>query len=341
MENRQNSMPCRFRLPLSWEVKIMTEWYSYTPQDTLYFRGAEPAVMGESHSASMIFPPPAQTIAGAIRTAALVQNGIPFVDYKVGKTGVDKSAIIDAIGKSGEDSPFGVFGPFFERYGKVWLPCPYNWFSEKDDNKNPESRKRKIIVSAPVKKNDLIKTASSERIFWARGNNLETMGGLWVCSEELCAPSIEKTILNSGDFFVRENHMGIALDVKGTRRTAREGHLYSFAHARLQDNVKLVFGVTEQLPLQAKGVLKLGAEQRFGEYRKIGDIGWPQGKSGLFMTLSLMPGGEEANCHCVATGKISYLGGWNMHHGFHKPMKGYFPAGSVFNKQINDNCIEL
>ena len=47
----------------------MMNWYDFTPQDTLFFRGAEPAVMGESHAASMIFPPPAHTIAGAMRTA--------------------------------------------------------------------------------------------------------------------------------------------------------------------------------------------------------------------------------------------------------------------------------
>ena len=49
----------------------------------------------------------------------------------------------------------------------------------------------------------------------------------------------------------------------------------------------------------------------------------------------------ETNDAAVATGKIQYLGGWDMKKGFHKPMKGYFPAGSVFNKKLNDNFIEL
>jgi len=88
----------------------MSEWYRFEPQDTLFFRGAEPAVMGESHSASFNFPPPPQTMAGALRTAVLVQNDIGFRDYK---NGTCRAEILAAIGKAGEESPFGILGPFF------------------------------------------------------------------------------------------------------------------------------------------------------------------------------------------------------------------------------------
>jgi len=88
----------------------MTDWYSFKPQDTLYFRGAEPANMGESHAASMIFPPPAHTIAGALRTAVIMQNDLTFEDYRKEKCSQE---IIEAIGKPGSYSPFGILGPFF------------------------------------------------------------------------------------------------------------------------------------------------------------------------------------------------------------------------------------
>jgi len=316
----------------------MTDWFSFTPQDTLYFRGAEPANMGESHTASMVFPPPAHTIAGALRTATLIQKDVSFNDYNQGKCAPD---IIEAIGKSGEDCPFGILGPFFLLEGKVvWVPCPFIWFTEKSGEKGSKAGLREIIVSTPVK-NSLVKTASGAKLFWAKGSNLETLGGDWVCLDELCTAKTEKTIRTSGEFFVSENHTGIALDVKDKRRTAREGHLYSFVHARLCEGVKLVFGVTRKLPLSDSGVLKLGAEQRFGEYNKMGDMAFQEGKSGLFMSLSILAGNEEANCHCIATGRIRHFGGWDLHRGFHKPMKGYFPAGSVFDKKINDHCIEL
>jgi len=315
----------------------MTDWYSFTPQDTLFFRGAEPANMGESHTASMVFPPPAHTIVGALRTATLIQNNVSFSDYN---NGICAPGIIEAIGKSGEACPFGILGPFFLLEGKVWVPCPFIWFSEKTDEKKSKSRLREITVSTPVK-NSLVKAASGEKLFWAKGNNLETLGGDWVCLDELGTAADEKNIRTGGDFFVSENHTGIALDVKDKRRMAREGHLYSFVHARLCEGVKLVFGVNRKLPLNDSGVLKLGAEQRFGEYKKMGDMAFQAGSSGLFMTLSILAGDGETNRHCVATGRISYFGGWDLHRGFHKQMKGYFPPGSVFDKKINDQCIEL
>ena len=69
-------------MPDSWlkEVEIM-EWYKFFPVDTLYFKGADPMVMGENHTASYIFPPPAHTISGALRTAVLLQNGVSIKDY--------------------------------------------------------------------------------------------------------------------------------------------------------------------------------------------------------------------------------------------------------------------
>ncbi|SEM58671.1 CRISPR-associated protein Cmr3 [Syntrophus gentianae] len=316
----------------------MIDWYSFTPQDTLYFRGAEPANMGESHTSSMTFPPPAHTIAGALRTAAIIQNGIAFEDYKIGKC---PQEITKCIGKAGEASPFSILGPFFREEDTVWFPCPFLWFSEKKEKEDSKAGLRKIIISSPVQTSTLIKTSNGPNLFWAKGKNLETLGGYWVSADELFASTKEKNIRRSRDLFVSETHTGIALDVKDKRRTARKGHLYSFVHARLCKGVRLVFGVTARLPMKDSGVLKLGAEQRFGEYRRIDNISLPQGTSGLFMTTSILAGNKVANQHCVATGRIQYFGGWDLHIGFHKPMRGYFPAGSVFNKKIDEQCIEL
>ncbi len=316
----------------------MMNWYDFTPQDTLFFRGAEPAVMGESHAASMIFPPPAHTIAGAMRTAVLAQHGIDYKQYNAGVLPAGHEDVISAIGKSGEESPFSIVGPFFHRDGTIWVPCPCNWFSAK---KEKSSRKRKISISAPIGKTALLKTAAMENLYWAKGRELESLGGSWVSLDELCRASDEKTILENGDFFTSEIHTGIALDVQDSRRSARKSHLYSFVHARLYEGVSLAFGVTQNLPLPERGILKLGAEQRFGEYRQLSKIELPKGSTGLFMTLSILPADNIANKECIAAGKPLYYGGWDLHRRFHKPMKGYFPAGSVFQKQINDNCIEL
>ena len=126
------------------------EWYSFMPQDTLYFRGAEPAIMGESHAASLIFPPPAHTIAGALRTAALRQHDIDPIQYNQGKYPPDKDDVLSAIGPSGSPSPFDVIGPFFLSEEKLWVPCPFHWFAEKEHLEDMGNGPLKITSAKPV-----------------------------------------------------------------------------------------------------------------------------------------------------------------------------------------------
>jgi CRISPR-associated protein Cmr3 len=310
-------------------------WYSFNPQDTLYFRGAEPSNIGESHTASAIFPPPAHAIAGAVRTAVLRQNEVSFKNY--GKAGFNDERIITAIGRAGEESPFSLKGPFFMIDGKLWVPCPYSWFREKEPSKNGATTR--IIRSEPLK-NSLIRTGSGERLRFAKGGDLESLGGNWVNIDDLFNSPSEKIIKNGREFYVMEPHTGIALDVK-SRRNVRKSHIYSFTHVRLLNGVTLIFAIDAILPLDDSGVLKIGAEQRFGAYEKIKRIDLGCGSSGLYMTLSMLAGSGTPSDHVVATGKIQYLGGWDLHRQFHKPMKGFYPAGSVFDTQINKNCIEL
>jgi len=185
----------------------------------------------------------------------------------------------------------------------------------------------------------LIKTAS-QNLFWAKGTKgeLETIGGKWISISDLHTESDSITKKEIHDFFFVESRTGIALE---KNRRVREGHLYSFNHARLNKNVSIAFGVDKDLPISENGILKLGAEQRFGAYKKVPHIDFEKGKSGYSLSLSIVEGTQETNDAVVATGKIQYLGGWDMKKGFHKPMKGYFPAGSVFNKKLNNNFIEL
>ncbi len=97
----------------------------------------------------------------------------------------------------------------------------------------------------------------------------------------------------------------------------------------------------KDLPISDNGVLNLGAEQRFGLYTKIPGINFNVGSSGFFMSVSQTAGTEQANESVVATGKIQYQGGWDIKKGFHKPMTGFFPPGSVFSKKLDDNFIEI
>ena len=307
-------------------------WYKFTPVDTLFFKGSSPMNLGENHTASHVFPPPAHTLSGALRTAALIQNKVSFDDYGKGN---EPAEISEAIGKAGMPAPFNLIGPLFKLEEQIYVPAPYSWFMEKDS----KEEKISIIKGKPLKSR-LLKSETNE-FFWAKGGsgNLVSLGGKWIKKEDLHSTSKTIEVKNGMDFFKNEPRTGIALE---RNRRVRRSHLYSFNHARLKEEVSLIFGTDLNLPIEDQGVLKIGAEQRFGWYQKISDNIMKLNDNGnLYATLSILEGDITANEALVATGKILYFGGWDLNKGFHKPMKGFFPAGTVFNQKINNNCITI
>jgi CRISPR-associated protein Cmr3 len=307
-------------------------WYTFEPADTLFFRGAQPMNIGENHTATANFPPPARTIEGSLRTAMLKQNEIPLDRYY--NSAINKD-LLTIIGPPDKLPGFSVIGPLFKLHDSIYVPAPYSWFYDKENKKNEKAN----VYKNHLIKSQLVKTPL-KNIFWAKGEKLEleSLGGKWLSLPELYSQSGIISMISLSDFYNIESRTGIALE---NNRGARLHHLYSFNHARLNKNVQIIFGVDRDLPISDTGVLKLGAEQRFGYYSKILDIEFNQGDSGLFMSLSQLEGTKKANDCVVATGKIEYLGGWDMKIGFHKPMIGFFPSGSVFNQKLNDNFLEL
>jgi len=307
-------------------------WYRFNPVDTLFFRGAEPMNIGENHTAVANFPPPAQTLAGALRTAVLVQNGISLTDYYANHPDADLRQL---IGPAGEPPGFDIIGPLFQHNAATFVPAPYSWFMEKEEK---EASSVKVYKSFRLN-SELIKTSGAE-LAWAKGDTgvLASLGGKWIDAAALHAAGESVTPKETSAFFEIEARTGIAL---ARNRSVREGHLYSFNHSRLNRGVSIVFGVDKDLPLAKTGVLKLGAEQRFGAYRSIPPIRFGRGGSGCFLSLSMVAGSQASNAAVIATGKIQYIGGWDLKKGFHKPMQGYFASGSVFSRKINENFIEL
>jgi CRISPR-associated protein Cmr3 len=189
-------------------------------------------------------------------------------------------------------------------------------------------------------------------LLWAKGDtaDLVSLGGRWMYLENLQSSKNRLKTYTREDLYDVEPRTGIALDFgkKGPMRsknyrTVREGHLYSFNHARLKPGIHLIFGVSSSLPLQEKGILKLGGEQRFGSYvQSTRDVFSPALKdSGHYLALSMAPCTEQHADALIATGGIVHLGGWDMSRGFHKPITSYYPAGTVFSKKISPNLISF
>ncbi len=309
-------------------------WYEITPSDTFYFRGAESMDMGSDHSASSLFPPPLSVFRGAIRTTVLRQRGVAFQDFNNGKAPAE---ITELIGQSdAEVLPFSIIGPLFRKNGEYFLPAPYSWYQ--DDNKQPPELP--TVLFSKICSFDGIKSSKPLRWVKAPEKELKSLGGNWLRAKDLFQNNGQRMpILSPDHFFVVEKRTGIARDQSGM---ARRGHLYTFEHMRLLEDVSIVIGIDKEVGLSCTGTLFIGAERRFAFYKKIDGPKFRDcTNSNEYLALSPVEANEESNKAVLATGKILYIGGWDLHIGFHKPMKGYFPSGSVFSRKISDQCIEL
>ena len=194
-------------------------------------------------------------------------------------------------------------------------------------------------------KNRLGLKSSARLMGWVKHKKeIKSLAGHWVSLEGLAAG---ETVFKNGEtiflsneqknrLFSLEERTGIALD---SRRSVEESRIYTARHIRLKPGVSLVWGIDRPCGLEPEGMLALGGEQRFGMYQEIEkDFQFP--KTGdMFLSLSPVPVNPGTSKELVASGKIVYRGGWDLARQFHKDMIGYYPAGAVFKKNVNDLCI--
>jgi len=327
---------------------VISDTFSFKPTDTLFFRGAEPMIMGESHSSNFNFPPPIHTIEGAIRTLLYFKDKVKHKEF------------IRAGEKKGG---FSIFGPMFLVENEVYVPAPYNWYREKDTatkmKKNiktctmfreiaKDSARVNIMKSAKLSDGiNLIKTKDNA-IYWVKpeGSELESLGGNWMNVKDLINGSDNAEIFPTSNFFSIEPRTGIALT---SNRTVRESHIYAFDHSRLLENVEILFAIDRDIPLEDKEILMLGAEQRFGLLRRLTNqvleniekVLEDSSDKGDYMSLSIVQGDSNINDNVIATGKIRYLGGWDLHKRYHKDMVGYFPAGTIFKTRCCNGLMQI
>lgn len=344
------------------------KWYEFHPSDTLFLRGSEPMVSGISYETTQLFPPPVSVISGAIRTAVLAQKNISIQKYK---NGDPIKELIGEYGKHGDNLPFKVVGPFLKVGDDYFVPAPYTWFvdedksgkKEKSENKNEskndseksddESSKKITVLEATPLDSQVVNSLglkSSSRIpGWVKHKNeIKTVGGSWVSLSAMLNGDLKfkdgDTIFNSkketSKLFFREERIGIKFD---SNRVVEESKLYMSRHIRLKSGVSLVWGIDRDCSLEDQGVISIGGEQRFGSYRAM------QPKLNLsesstrnqYLALSPVEVNKINSEALIASGKIVYRGGWDIAKQFHKDMKGYFPAGSVFSSRVDSSSIAI
>ena len=326
------------------------KWYAFDPCDTLFFKGAEPMEAGENHYAKTLFPPPANVLQGAIRTAWLVQNKVAFSDYSRDKS----PAVVQAIGEPGKPAPFTVAGPLLMREEITLAPMPAHWFFPKESIPEhapavPGGEVRVIRAAPPEAKvsEALGIRTNAGRLPWiCEGEDAERPESAWVALDALASDSFipGRDLFRSSWLFAVEPHTGIALERTGEgsmMRTAKDGNLYTAQHVRLAPGTRILFGLDREIGLADNGVLTLGGEQRIGQYRCMNNVKLPGNDGPKWLALGAVEATAESTTALFASGKMHYLGGWDFVRFFHKPMVACYPCGAVFLRKINETMIPV
>ena len=338
------------------------EQWSFAALDTLFFKESRPMEsIGGSQLAS-VFPPPARTLIGAIRTTIGEALQVDWAQYAKGE-----SSVSDVIGSVESLNPLSFTGPFLISKGERLYPMPLTYLQ------NEEAQTRlvpdtKVVhcdlgkVRLPVKKNNsLLGAKPVEGAFLSEDGLAQFLSGKEIS---------EKHIYPATKLYAQEERLGIGRDYK--TRSVEEGLLYQTRHIRPLDAAQLKVGIAMkglQAELPESGTVRLGAEGRLAAWQRSESVQLPtipaQAQATGLMLMLLTPalfergwlpddfqehvetyrGVEQEGQHLVWQGTIAGIklrlitsvvgkpvreGGWDMVKKSPRPLASYVPAGSCY-----------
>lgn len=207
------------------------KWWTFHPLDTWFFRKGMPFHQGESSAVQPEsgFPPPMQTLQGAIRTTLARRQGW-----------VPKKPLPHPLGCWDDLGDLRLLGPFLKWQETLLYPVPYSLVGKKDQTGAWQLTRLKPgsevetdlgMVRLPVPEDDSIKGKHLEAWLTLQGIN-EILAGEIPPSEAIITPE---------DLWKAERRVGIMRDEK--TRTAKDHHLYTSIHTRPEEGLSVVVGV--------------------------------------------------------------------------------------------------
>ncbi len=326
------------------------QWLTINPVDTLFFRGAEPMIAGESHEVNTVFPPMPATIIGAIRGEIMAQQGKSPRQYmKDAEKTAEECPLFGLPDKPGFELAGPIFSVVVDNDETLLLPVPSHWFAEYDSGENSS-----LNIHCALPLSDEIAgfgiTGSATTPLWCikpESAQLKSLSGCWMtvnCLQQAGKQRFkvdwrinlndltrgQAVIIPESVLFHREFRVGIALD---RNRNVKDGHLYSASHVRLHLAVAIVAGIIAEVngELAPQGIMQLGGEQRMCSYSFREPPALSVHHDGPFvMNLSPTEAVDNDFVKPIYAAKLLRVGGWDMKRGFHKKMTTYYPSGSVF-----------
>jgi CRISPR-associated protein Cmr3 len=347
--------------------------WSFEPLDTWFFRESRPyGLVGGSELASL-FPPPARTVAGAIRTLIGEHAQINWEKYKKGIAHHYKGINLrQQIGDADDFGQLRLTGPYLIYNEQRLYPVP-GLLMEKENNLHY------LQIGAPVHC-DLGQKVQLPILTQPGAKPLEnawlTFQGLQnVLIGELPKP---ETIIRQNVLFENEPRLGIGRN--NAQRITKEGLLYQTQHIRPYEQVKIgaiVQGIDKKLqPTSGQG--RFGGEGRLAAIEVTAppsttkfnipasgqnlllilltpaDLGYDKTSSWLPSTEfqqtedkngnTVWQGtlnGVELTIISAVLGKSVREGGWDLQNERPRPVKSFVPAGSVWFCQVKNISLAI
>lgn len=338
----------------------MKTWH-FEAMDTWYFRESRGHdSVGVSELAS-VFPPPASTLAGAIRTTMGENLQVDWQQW--GQSRGSCNPVLQAQIGFGEDmGAMQMTGPFLMKSGQRLYPWPVHLLERVGTADAPHQFSR-LRLGTPLHTHlgrvhapDLPKGQVGFKV----------PENVWLTETGFCRvldggvpDSVD--ILRKEDLYAEESRLGIAL--KAGLKTVEESLLYQTRHIRPNAELGLemiVEGLDAATP--ASGMVRLGGEGRSTRFStqtsegilfpvrtfnpddhgllliSLTPVSWdrwvpshfqPDVRKGLTTWVGDLAG-VSLRIHGAAIGKVQREGGWDMATNTPKPVGALLPAGSVW-----------
>jgi CRISPR-associated protein Cmr3 len=329
--------------------------WRFDPLDSWFFREARAFDTSGSHELSSLFPPPARTVAGAIRTLIGEMQGVDWERF------AQAGEYPDLKQQIGVDDDLGLLkmtGPYplwkgQQLYQRLY-PAPLHLLAKAKEYVFLKPGEPVACdlgkVRLPEKPKDSLPGAKPLETAWLDGADLQrVLGG-----------ESPKTVYHAKDLYDTEPRLGIARNP--AQRTAADGLLYQTRHVRPRSGLAIgatVSGIAPELHPD-RGVIRFGGEGRASAVtvNPIPPALAPPVITGHHLLLVLLthadfgggwllPGfvpdiqhdvqvwrgqlhGVDLMLHSAALGKAAREGGWDLLHQQPRPVVSLIPAGSVY-----------